>query len=66
MSGAVVTDRLLFLTIASMRRVAVAYNLPLASLKAAIREVRAELDRSGEVIDAYRAGIRVLVPGGFR
>jgi hypothetical protein len=63
---AVITDPLAFGVAASMRRVAERYGLPMERLLEACRVSRAELDRTGEVIDAYRAGMRILVPQGHR
>jgi hypothetical protein len=64
--SAVVNDPLVFGLAASMRRVAARYNLPATQLREACAASLAELNRTGEVIDAYRAGMRVLVPQGFR
>lgn len=58
---AVVTDPQAFGIAASMRRVAAKYGLPTDRLLTACREVRAELDRSNELLPAYQAGIRALL-----
>lgn len=58
---AVVTDPVAFGVAASMRRVAETYGLPTTKLLTACRAMRAELDRTNELLAAYRAGMRELV-----